>query len=408
MSKSIYLSYINSSRNGVNDNLVQSTLIVGRSKEISEIESCLKNTANGLGSIKILCGEFGSGKSLILKTAKEIALTNNFLVVNLSISNGFKLNNLQDFYYHIMHNLSISSGTKARFDELFNVWLEKLRSVEYEHTAQNEIQRVIGELSKYNQSMAHAFVTYIKATISKDNETANWVSTWLMGEQNIPAQVKAKFDIKGNIDKMNSMDFFKGFTKLIELLGFSGVLVNIDEVGLLLNERSDIRKRSYENLRYIIDSLHDGSFTNCMFLLGLTPDTIEDCEKGFYSSPALYQRLGNLANKSTYGDFRQTVMYLKPFSRTELLSLSNNIIVAHENAYDWKTQISHEAICNWVLFSLSKGNLQEYTVNTRAFVMKLTEILDIIQQSPKFNIYNSELKIVLRDGKETFVNSMRK
>lgn len=403
---------INSLRNGVNSNIPYSIRGAGRENEISEINRCLSMVQKGSGSFKVICGEFGSGKSYLLKVAAEQALRSNFIVSNVTINKGFRLNNIEDLYYNVMHNLSIQKKFKSEkitFEDVFQIWLDKIRNYPDKSLAQNEIISIISKLEKYNHSFARAFLIYIKARISNDKETSRIVASWLMGEQNMPAHVKAKFDIKGNIDKQNSLDFLKAFIKLTEFIGFSGMLITIDELGLVLNERSDIRRRSYENLRLLLDSCIQGDLGQCMLIFASNNEIIDDHLRGFYSYYALCQRLGNLdRGKSSFADYRQTVMFISPLTRPELLKICGEITDLHKSVYQWGPKISIEGVNNWVLYSLCKGNINGYKANTREYIVKLIEILDTMEQNPKFNIYNSELKILNRGGKDTFVNSMIK
>jgi len=389
---------LNSLKMGVIPNIDIGFFCVGRDKHKFEIERCLNLTAQGSGIVKFIAGEYGSGKSLMLGLVKQLALQNNFIVSSLQIDNSIKFNDLGSLYYHMMHNLSIKSIDKSEtsFQDIFDRWIEYLQSLNDKERAATEINIVIKSLNDFNSSFARAFLVYIKSRINNDIELSNCVASWIKGEQNIPAALKAKFEIKGSINKENSMDFFKAFVKLIKLLGYKGLVILVDEIELLMNVRADIRKNCYENLRYLIDSCGNEDLSGCMFCFAGTLDFFENTEKGIKTYPALDQRLGNAIDKknSSLSDIRQTIMRLSNLNGDEFQLLTDEIIKLHKQAYNWQPQISNGAIKSWTLLALRNEKSEILKINIRKFIVKLIEVLDIMEQHPGYNIFNNELKLV--------------
>jgi hypothetical protein len=397
ISKVQALGILNSLKMGINPSNTIGDLCVGRETHKLEIKRCLDLAKEGAGLIKFISGEYGSGKTFILNLVTEEAFNRNFVVSRLQIDGTMKFNDLGNFYYSLMHNLELrgdrSGGTS--FEEIFDRWIEKLVLMKDRGEAALQINQVVESLNDYNSSFARAFLVYIKAKIGKDVELSNAAASWIKGEKNIPISLKAKFEVKGNVDKENSMDFFKAFLRLLKLIGYGGILITIDEIELLMGLRSDIRKTSYENLRYIIDTCGSEDFSNSMFCFAGTPEFFENEEKGVKSYKALAQRLGNAIDKknSSLSDMRQTIMRLNELNSNDLLELTESILFLHKLAYTWEPDNSSSAIKSWTTLALksSKGSI---IVNTREFIVKLIEILDIMQQHPGYNIFNNELKII--------------
>ena len=406
------LRILNALRSGVVPDADIDLFRIGREKELKEIERCLDFAAEGNGFVKFVSGEYGSGKSFLLNAAKQLAARKKFAVSGIQLSKGFYLNNPEHFYYHIMHNLSTgySGFYSASFESIFDIWLDKLKKYDSKDAAAAEINNAISAMGKYNSSFARAFLTFIKARISSDAELSNAAASWIKGEKNIPAALKAKFDVKGDVDRQNSMDFLKAFIKLLTLSGCSGLLILADELELAANARSDIRRGCYENLRYIIDGCGSNDFSNCMFLFAGTCEVFEDEERGIKTYQALYQRLGGSVENAGYfpGSGRGVIMKLEKLSLDDLQSLTDKIIHLHGHAYGWKPKISSEAVRNWTLLTLGNPRGSVSLPNTRKFIVKLVEILDIMEQNPGCSIFGSELKIVTRNGVSTFVNTLQK
>lgn len=403
---------INALKNGVVPREGLELLRIGRDIEIEEIYRCMNYTFEGNSVVKFIAGDYGAGKSFFLNSIKQLATAENFLIAKLQVDNGFRFNSMEVLYYNLMHNLySMDSDTEVTsFEALFEKWLQKLQSLEDKGKATEELLDVINTLNVYNKSFARAFLSYIKARISGDTELSNSAASWLTGEKNIPAAIKIRFETVGRIDNTNSMDFLKAFVKLINLLGYKGLIILIDELELIMSERSDIRRASYENLRYIIDACGTGEMTNCMFTFAATNDFFENPEKGIKTYEALEQRLGNAIDKYNKGltDIRQPIIRLRKFNKEQLHMLTEKIVEIYNCAYDLKPSITNESITSWTLLSCKKFGAKLAELTPREYIIKLVEILDIMEQHPKNTIFTTELSTVIKGDKEFFINNSLK
>jgi hypothetical protein len=403
---------INALKTGVIPDADLDLLCVGRERMLKEFKRCLDLVEEGGSCVKFISGEYGSGKSFMLGKARQLALKRGFAVSRVQISRNSHLNNPDVFYYGIMHNLDAGSACKSGsgFEELFNLWLERLKSNPSREAASREIRDAVSSLNSYNSAFARAFLTYVRSRIAQDGELSDAAAAWIKGEKNLPAAVKARFDVKGDIDKSTSMDFLRAFIHLLRLIGYNGLVILVDELELVMSLRADIRKGCYENLRYIIDTCGGNGFGSCMFVFAGTAAVFEDPEKGIKTYQALDQRLGEAGPKSNPGmpDMRQTVLKLEKLGNEELQNLTGRIIHLHRTAYGWEPRLSVEAARNWTLLTLGKEKGTGQPINTREFIIKLVEILDILEQNPGYNLYNTELKMLNRNGVDMFVNVLPK
>jgi hypothetical protein len=335
---------INALKTGVIPDADLDLLCVGRESIVKEFKRCLELVEHGGSCTKFISGEYGSGKSFLLGKAGQLAIRHNFAISRVQIGKSMHLNNPDIFYYGIMHN--IASGTihngENGFEELFSQWLDKLRNNPSKAQASKEISETITELNNYNSSFARAFLTYIKARVVLDEQLAAAAASWIKGEKNIPAALKARIDVKGDIEKSTSMDSLKAFMHLLRHIGYSGLVILVDELELIMGLRSDIRRGCYENLRYIVDSCGNGDFGNCLFVFAGTDALFSDEEKGLKSYHALYQRLGEPDSKSSMParDMRRPLLRLEKLTNDELMILSERIIDIHKTAYGWKPSIT--------------------------------------------------------------------
>ncbi|MGE5632021.1 MAG: BREX system ATP-binding domain-containing protein [Caulobacteraceae bacterium] len=403
---------INALKNGVVPDEDLELLCVGRDRETEEFKRCFELTADGSGVVKFLNGEYGSGKSFLLNVIKQIAVKNNFIVSKIQVDRGFRFNNLEHLYYHVMHNLTlnVTGRSVTSFEGIFDLWIKKLQDTKDKAKATEEINRVISSLGEYNMSFSRAFLSYIRARIEKNNELSGAVASWLMGEKNIPAALKTKFDITGNIDKLNSIDFLKAFIKLIKLLGYNGLVILVDELELIMNERVDIRRVSYENLRNIIDMSCSGEFGNCMFVFGATKEFFENPEKGVRTYEALSQRLGDAIDKcnSALCDLRQPIIHLQKLSVEDFQELTDRVIEIYKTLYSFEPKITNESIRSWTFISCKKFGAKISELSIREYLTKLIEVLDIMEQHPDNTVFKAELKAVKKGDTEIYINSSLK
>ncbi len=389
---------INTFKNGIVPDKHLDFILTGRDEEIKELSRCFENTKNNIGSIKFITGEYGSGKTFLLNYAKNMALDLGFVVAKIEVDVSFKFYNLEQLYYHIMHNLYIHTDdySKTSFEDIFELWIHKLQSKSFKDRAPSEIQYVITEIGKYNLSFARAFMSYIRGKITHNSELSDAVASWLTGEGNIPYHLKEQFDIKGSINKSNSMDFLKAFVKLITLLGYNGLIILVDEMDYILSDRVDIRQKSYYNLRHLIDVTVSGEIQNTSFIFSGGDKLFSDKDKGVASYEALSQRLGNAIDKTSnrLPDIRQPVMYLKKINFENYTELGEKLTYLYKKVFDINLGISVNSLKNWVFLTYKQDGKEHNQVTIREFITKYIEIMDIINQNPNNHIFNSELHAI--------------
>jgi hypothetical protein len=222
---------IDSLKNGVVPASGLLSLHTGREKEFQEVLRCLNVVANSDSVVKFVSGEYGSGKTFFMNFFGQHAVDEGFIVSTLQIEKGFRMNSFEDLYYHVMHNLIAGNHTQksgTSFDEIFNIWIDKLKECTDRGTAAYELNNVISTLNKYNTSFSRAFLSYIRAKINNDSYLSNAASSWITGERNIPYSLKLQFEVKGSIDKQNSFDFLKAFAK--DSISINDISVSIERI----------------------------------------------------------------------------------------------------------------------------------------------------------------------------------
>jgi len=327
------LNIINALRNGTppNSDLLWSCL--GRESEIDAFNTCLSHVQQGQSMVKIMLGDFGVGKSALISHFKALALSEDYVIASFQINDGFRFNKIDDLYYAIMHNLFVKHHPegKTSFNDLFEIWLGNLQNSPFPNRKRLEVNTVCQALSQYNMNFARAFLSFMRARIQRNPEMQNVTTSWLTGEKQIPYELKQKYGLTGYVDKTNTLDFLKAFSKLLSLLDYKGLIVFVDEMDLLLSYRSDLRMNAYQNLKQLID-LHELEHT--LFFFSGTKELITDTARGIGTLSSLAQRLNFTTPASLdASNKKQPIMLLNTLDEDVLIILGRRIVNLYSKAY---------------------------------------------------------------------------
>lgn len=384
---------LNALRMGVIPDVLLDELIVGRESETEEICELLYGVKEeGFSAVKFIQGEYGTGKSFMLNYVKQKALDEGFVVANLAITGGFNFSKFDTLYTEIMSNLQIKSTSKGKgtnFEEIFENWIKNVKKEKEIQFASKEIYNVISALNEYNNSFAMVLLTYIRAKINNDYELSNIAASWIKGDKNISYELKKRLNVKGSVDIENAINVFRGFVSLLSLIGYSGVIVIVDELEMVMANRTDTRMKSYSNLRYIMDACGSGEIERCCFVFAGTNELFDNEEKGFKSYDALNQRIGKNIQKNDISNVRQPVLTLKPFSHQEFYYLTEKLIDIHSKHYQYRAPVDIATISNLVVIECNKLEKEQITI--RNYAKKLLEILDLMEQNPELPIFKTKV-----------------
>jgi len=179
-------------------------------------------------------------------------------------------------------------------------------------------------------------------------------------------------------------DSLKLFAAFCVKAGYSGLLVNIDEM-IVISHRvpnGKTRNSNYESILTMINDCMQGNVNNIGFILAGTEEFLEDQRRGVYSYEALRTRLSESELiKSDLIDLSGPVIRLQGLSQEELYVLLNNI--RHVNACGDESNYSvpDEAIMN-VLKKSSERLGAEYFRTPREVIKAFVQLLSLLEQNP--------------------------
>lgn len=364
---------------------------VSREAEQVELKAYMEAIAEGDSRVKFIRGAYGSGKSFLLKCLMQNALEHNFIVADVPIHSGFGFAKFDGVYTNMMANMKVKSesGSNTSFEMIFDSWLKELKSGSDKGSATQNIYKVIKELGDYNNSFANVLLIYIRAIINKDFEKSSIAASWIKGDKNMPYQLKRQLNVKGSIDNENALDIFKGFAKMVHLLGYSGLIIAFDEAEIIMQQRSDTRLKAYSNIRALMDSAGGGEFTNVGFIFAGTDELFENEEKGFKSYGAIAQRIGEtVRGKSGLNNVKQPILTIEHFTKVDYKKLTEKVIVIHEQEYKYQYEGDVDHLVNLTMLECTKL-LDGKHLTTRVYLKKFIELLDLMQDNPDLPIFRA-------------------
>ncbi len=293
----------------------------------------------GNASFKAVRGEYGCGKTFFSRWFSERAKELGFATSEVQISETeTPLYSLEKVYRRICERIGTSDCAEGAFRNILDSWFftlendilrEKGMPLTDESAliaATNDLmEKRLSNLGDKSQTFSIALRAYRKAQLENDLPTADAISAWLAGQPNIAAQAKRYAGIKGDIDHFAALTFLQGMLTILNDSGYSGLLVVLDEVETVQRMRSDIRDKSLNALRQLMDEVDGGRFPGLYLLITGTP-TFFDGPLGVKRLEPLAQRLHvDFQTDPRFDNPRAVQMRLPPFDLERLILIGIRI-----------------------------------------------------------------------------------
>ncbi|MCU7804187.1 MAG: BREX system ATP-binding protein BrxD [Candidatus Thiodiazotropha sp. (ex Lucinoma borealis)] len=278
-------------------------LAVGLSGFEAAFDEELEKVARGSGHFKAIRGEYGSGKTFIARWLRERAQRMGFACAEVQISETeTPLHRLETVYRRLMERLTTADSPSGAFRNVIEAWFFTLEEdvisqgeidandVEALVKATDELmEKRLGEVVRTAPAFALTLRAYRRALLEGQEEIADGLLAWMAGQPNIAAAVKRYSKIKGDIDHFGALSFLQGVLTILKDSGHPGLLLVLDEVETLQRMRGDVRDKSLNALRQIMDEIDSGRFPGLYVVITGTPP--------FFDGPMGAQRLAPLAQR---------------------------------------------------------------------------------------------------------------
>lgn len=403
-------------------------LLVGRNREVEEVIKILDSVMHHGSDIRLWVGDFGSGKSFMLRTIESIAVQKNFVVstIDLTPTRRFHASDgkARALYSEIVNNIIIQTSQAGNaINTILEEWITRiieevsqrenidaalLMTKEKKHIIENEILNITSSFDSVGLSyeFGQATVLFYQGIVEDNRVLKLKALRWIRGDIGTKTESKRELGIEKIISDDNYYDAIKNLAELFTSIGYSGFVINFDEaVNLYKLPLSRTRERNYERILNIYNECKSNQAKGLFINFGATRKTIFDENRGMSSYGALKGRLGTKnAMDSQLINTNRTVLPLKPLTVEEIYTLLDNLNNIYNTHYRENVVMTMQQIKIYMEEQLNRPGAAEF-LTPRAVIKDYLEILDLIRQNKEESIegiiygkFGKEISWVTKDA----------
>lgn len=422
--KRILVSLLSSVSAGVVPRAGAPYIAIGRRDEIAAMLSDLEQVNEGGGTMRFLIGRYGSGKSFLMQLIRGYALERDFLTADADLSPERRLYGTGGSgvatYRELMKNLaSKASPDGGALPKIIARWISERQTELLALGITPEDARfsamLSGRIAKDLREMeflvggfdfARVITSYYHAYVNGDDEHRSACLRWLRGEFSgkVEARRALGFSVSVIIDDDNWYDFLKLWAALSRLIGYRGLVVFIDEcVNLYKISHRVSRENNYEKILSMFNDTLQGRASGLAFILGGTPQFLEDTRRGLFSYEALRSRLCD--SRFAGAEFKNLlgpVIRLRRLSDDELFALICRITKLYAQNYAVEPRITEEQMMQFLQICLDRAGADSL-ITPREMLRDYMTVLNILMQNPEASfeaVVGSAVTLKTDDGEK--------
>ena len=391
---------IQSLKSGVTPKIGIQHIQVGRANEVKALIQDLDRIIDGGSAFRLIIGEYGSGKTFFLSVMRSIALEKKLVTVSADLSPDRRIHassgQARNLYSELMRNLS--TRNKPDGNAITSIVERFITQACKESDAGNvSVSNVIHDKLSVISDMVggYDFAKVIEAywnAHEQDNDTlkSNAIR-WLRAEYSTKTDARKDLGVRTIISDASFYDALKIMSLFVRQAGYSGLLVNLDElVNLYKLSSTQARTSNYEQILRILNDCLQGSAEYIGFFLGGTPEFLLDPRKGLYSYEALQTRLAenSFAQRAGVIDYSSPALHLASLTPEELYILLKNLRHVFAGGEPENYLVPDEALKSF-LHHCSESIGDAYFRTPRNTIKAFLDMLAVLEQNT--NMVWSEL-----------------
>ena len=363
---------------------------VGRSEEVAELEKDLDDVKDEAAAIRFIIGEYGSGKSFLLNLASATAHAKNFVTMSAELSSEKLLYSSDGRSRLLYSELVLKLATKMRpnggaLQLIIERWISNIIGVQKD-VPRDKIHQELAPLREYLPSYDFSTIIceYYEAYMSGDDDKRDSCLRWLRGEYATKTEAKKFLRINTIIDDKNYYEYLKMLAKFINMAGFAGLLICIDEIACLMPLVKLTREKNYDKILGILnDCLQQGAVSGLAVMFASTSEFLEHKQKGLYSNTALRGRLEeNSFADDKYKDLSGPVIRLSNLNREDLTKVCKKVRAVFASYEESKYLIDDQGIKAFLLWIYERMGAEDF-LTPREALRKYIHLLKMLEKHPE-------------------------
>lgn len=403
--KRIAQTLMNSLKGGVVPRVGLSYVTVGRRAEIDALLRDVDIIADGGASFRFIVGKYGSGKSFLLQTIRNYVMAKNFVVVDADLSPERRLQGTRGqglaTYKELIRNMSTKTKPEGgALPLILDRWISSVQQEVVEESGmsvtdpglERAVEKKISAVIYSLNEMVHGFdfarllTAYYQAHRSGDDETKAKVLKWFRGEYATKTEARAELGVSIVITDDDWYEYLKLFAAFLNRAGYAGMLVLIDElVNIYKIPNAITRQYNYEKILTMYNDAMQGKAQHIGFILGGTPQCMEDPRRGVYSYEALRSRLAEGHFSGEHKDLLSPVIRLLPLTNEEMLILIEKLADIHAGLYEYDQIVTQQDMVDFIEIEFGRIGADSH-ITPREVIRDFIQVLDIVYQNPGINV----------------------
>lgn len=396
---------MNSLKGGVVPRVGLNYVTVGRTAEIDALLRDVEMIAEGGASFRFIVGKYGSGKSFLLQTIRNYVMAKNFVVVDADLSPERRLQGTRGqglaTYKELIRNMSTKTKPEGgALSLILDRWISSVQQQVLSESdlsptdpalqkqVEKRISAVIGSLNEmvHGFDFARLLTLYYQAYCRDDDETKAKVLKWFRGEYTTKTEARAELGVGIIITDDDWYEYLKLFAAFLKQAGYAGMLVLIDElVNIYKIPNAITRQYNYEKILTMYNDAMQGKAHHIGFLLGGTPQCMENPRRGVYSYEALRSRLAEGHFSGEHKDLLSPVIRLLPLTNEEMLILIEKLADIHAGLYEYQQIVTQQDMVDFIEVEFGRIGADSH-ITPREVIRDFIEVLDIVYQNPQVKV----------------------
>lgn len=367
---------------------------VGIERQRAEIGRLLDLAAAGEGVVKFLRGGYGCGKTFMSRLALVDAQAKKFATSFVVVSdNDFHIHKFEVLYRKVVQELGTSSCPKGALGDIVDRWFGKVEASlisggadenapDFDAKVQKRINEEIQSLTggKAPEDLGRVLREVFKLKQAGKVGEAGALLSWLSGSENVAASEKKSAGVKGDISTQDALAYLRGILEIVKAAGYAGLVIVIDEAETILRMRTDVRGKSLNGIRQIVDAAD--KFPGLFWIFTGTPDFF-DTKRGVAGLQPLNDRI-QFQKEGGLVSMRQPQLELRPFDRARLKDVGlrlrqlypggdPNIVAQKVTPEDIEAKVDE----------ITKGFGGDVGIVPRQFLRSLVNRFDVVVENPE-------------------------